>query len=158
MHLDSGTQKFWVFYKFPEFINGEVRTTAWFPSFRQQQVCFSQCSYCFLKVVQTTTTFLLSVYNADLIIRVRMQGKIHEMYAKSIQKVYSQPCTRKNRDIYWRRYKIQETLCIGRWHLSSLQSRHLGTSHGSPSCHQLPCHIFLNLINGLKSLPFQRWF
>ena len=33
----------------------------------------------------------------------------------------------KNRDIYWRRYKIQETLCMGQWHLSSLQSRHLGT-------------------------------
>ena len=26
------------------------------------------------------------------------------------------------------------------------------------NCHQLPHHIFLNLINGLKSLPFQRWF
>ena len=38
-----------------------------------------------------------------------------------------QPCNMKNRDIYWRRYKIQETLYIGQWHLSPLQSRHLGT-------------------------------
>ena len=36
------------------------------------------------------------------------------------------------RDIYWRRYKIQETLYIGQWQLSPLQSRHLGTSHSSP--------------------------
>ena len=39
----------------------------------------------------------------------------------------------KNRDIYWRRYKIQEVLCIEQWCLSPLQSRHLGTSHTSPS-------------------------
>ena len=69
-----------------------------------------------------------------------------------------QPYNMKKRDIYWRRYKIQETLYIGRWCLSLLQSRHLGTSHSSPNCHQLPHHIFLNLIDGLKSLPFQRWF
>ena len=35
---------------------------------------------------------------------------------------------------------------------------HLGISHKSPNCHQLPHHIFLNLIDGLKSLPFQKWF
>ena len=64
----------------------------------------------------------------------------------------------KNRDISWRRYKIQEALCIGQCHLSPLQSRQLGTSHSSPSCHQLSHRIFLNLIDGLKSLPFQRWF
>ena len=63
-----------------------------------------------------------------------------------------------NTDIYWRRYKTQETLYIGQWHLSPLQSRHLGISHSSPYHHQLPCDIFLNLTNGLKSLPFQRWF
>ena len=39
----------------------------------------------------------------------------------------------KNRDTYWRWYKIQETLYMGQWHLSPLQSRHLGTSHSSPS-------------------------
>ena len=44
-----------------------------------------------------------------------------------------QPCNMKNRDIYWRRCKIQETLYIGQWHLSPLQSRHLGTSHSSLS-------------------------
>ena len=64
----------------------------------------------------------------------------------------------KNRDIYWGIYKIQETLYIGQWYLSPLQSRHLGTSHGSPNHHQLPYCIFLNLFDGLKSLPFQRWF
>ena len=55
-------------------------------------------------------------------------------------------------DIYWRRYKTQETLYIGKWCLSPLQSRHLGTSHSSPNCHQLPCNIFLNLTDCLKSL------
>ena len=40
--------------------------------------------------------------------------------------------------------------------LQSPSSRHLGTSHSSPSRHQLPHRIFLNLINRLKSLPFQR--
>ena len=29
--------------------------------------------------------------------------------------------------------------------------------HNSPNRHQLPHHIFLNLINNLVSLPFQRW-
>ena len=57
----------------------------------------------------------------------------------------------KNRNIYWGRYKIQETLYIEQWCLSPLQSRHLGTSHSSPNHHQLPLHIFLNLINSLKS-------
>ena len=46
-----------------------------------------------------------------------------------------QPHTMKNRGICWRRYKIQETLYIGQWCLSPLQSRHLGTSHSSPSRH-----------------------
>ena len=35
----------------------------------------------------------------------------------------------KNRGVYWKRYKIQETLFIGEWCLSSLQSWHPGTSH-----------------------------
>ena len=61
-----------------------------------------------------------------------------------------QPRNMKNRYIHWRRYKIQETLYIAQRHLSLLQSRHLGTSHSSPNRHQLPCHIFLNLITGLK--------
>ena len=55
------------------------------------------------------------------------------------------PCTIKHRDIYWRRCKIQEMLYTGQWWLSSLQSRHLGTSHSSLSLHQLPLYcIFLN--------------
>ena len=43
----------------------------------------------------------------------------------------------KNGGICWR-YKIQETLSIGQWHVSPLQSRNLGTSHSSPSHHELP--------------------
>ena len=62
------------------------------------------------------------------------------------------------RAIYWRRNKTQEILDIGQWHLSPFQSRHLGTSHSSPSRHELPCDSFLDLNHGLKSLPFQRWF
>ena len=54
--------------------------------------------------------------------------------------------------------KTQETLYTGQGRLSPLPSKHLGTSHSSPNPHQLPCCIFLNLINGLPSLPFQRWF
>ena len=70
----------------------------------------------------------------------------------------TQPCTMKNREIYWRRYKKQEMLYIGQWHISPLQSRHIGNSHSFSIRHQLPHHIFLNLTDGLKSLPFQRWF
>ena len=40
---------------------------------------------------------------------------------------------KRYRDIYWRRYKIQETLYIGQWHFSPLQSRYLGTSQFSQS-------------------------
>ena len=69
-----------------------------------------------------------------------------------------QPHTMTIRGIYWRSYKIQETLYTGQWCLSPLQNRHLGTSHNSSNRHQLPHCIFLNLINGLKSLHFQRWF
>ena len=64
----------------------------------------------------------------------------------------------KSRDIYWRKYKIQKTLYTRQWHLSPLQSRHFGTSHSSPNLYQLSCGIFLNLIDGLESLPFQKWF
>ena len=56
----------------------------------------------------------------------------------------------KNRDIYWRRYMIQEPLYTGQWCFSPLQCRHLGTSHSSPNHYQLPYLIFLNLIDGLN--------
>ena len=36
-----------------------------------------------------------------------------------------QPCNMENRDIFWRRYKIQETLYTGQWFLRPLQSRHM---------------------------------
>ena len=44
-------------------------------------------------------------------------------YRRSVQKASSYM---KNRDIYWRRCKIQKTLYIAQWCLSLLQSRHLG--------------------------------
>ena len=56
------------------------------------------------------------------------------------------------------RHKKHCNLYIGQWHFSPLQSKHLGTLHSSPTHHQLPHSIFLNLIDCLKSLPFQRWF
>ena len=52
------------------------------------------------------------------------------------------PCNKKNRDIYWRRYKIQETLYIGQWHFSPLQSKPLRTSHSFLLSH---CWWFLLL-------------
>ena len=76
---------------------------------------------------------------------------------RSVQKV-SRHVILKNRDIYWRRYKTQESLYIGQWCLTTLQSRHTGTSNTSPNHHQLPYCVFVNFIYGLKSLPFQRWF
>ena len=69
-----------------------------------------------------------------------------------------QPCTTKNWGIYWKRYKVQETLDIEQWSHSPLQSRHLGTLYSSLNHHQLPYRIFLNLINSLKSLFFERRF
>ena len=84
-----------------------------------------------------------------------------------------QPCDMKKRDIYWRRYKIKETLYIGQMMpQSSFKEGTLGphtvlTASLPPfetlwilywNRHQLSCHIFLTLIHGLKSLPFQRWF
>ena len=65
---------------------------------------------------------------------------ISEVCPESIQ-----PCTMKNRGMYWRRHKIRETLYRGWWCLSPFQSRQLGTSHSSPNHHQLPHHNFLNL-------------
>ena len=72
---------------------------------------------------------------------------------RSVQKVSSHAIWKI--DIYWRRYKIQEVY-KGQRCLSPLQSGHLGTSHSSSTHHQLPRCTFLNLIDGLKSLPFQR--
>ena len=54
--------------------------------------------------------------------------------------------------------KIQETLYIRQWFLGPLQHRPLGTSHSSPNRHQLPRHIFLNLINVWNLVPFKSDF
>ena len=67
-----------------------------------------------------------------------------------------QPYPMKERDIYWRRYKVWETLYTGQWLFSLLQSRQLRTSHSFPNPHQLPHLIFPNLTDGLKYFPFQR--
>ena len=61
-----------------------------------------------------------------------------------------QPCNMKNRDFYWRRYKIEETLHIGQWHLCPLQSRHLGISHNFPS---ISSTVQNNLQNPLLESP-----
>ena len=57
-----------------------------------------------------------------------LTSEIYEVCPKS-----TQPCTSKNRDIYWKRCKIQETLYLGQWCLSPLQSRPVGTSQFSQS-------------------------
>ena len=66
-----------------------------------------------------------------------------------------QTCNMKNRDFYWRRYRIQETLYTGQWCLIPLQSRHLGTSHSSPNY-----PIIFSWISSKvwDVFPFQRWF
>ena len=61
----------------------------------------------------------------------------------------------KNRDIYWKRYKIQETLYIKQWRLSPLQSRHLETSHNSPNHPQLPRVFSWILSRVWKVFPFK---
>ena len=62
--------------------------------------------------------------------------KVYDICPEGIQ-----PCNMKNWDIYWRRYKIEETSYIGR-HLNPLQSGHLGTSHSCPNGHQLALLYF----------------
>ena len=59
-------------------------------------------------------------------------------------------------------------LCIGQWHLSPLKVGYisgqncinitLGPHTVFPVTISCTCHIFLKLIDSLKSLPFQRWF
>ena len=61
-----------------------------------------------------------------------------------------QPYNIKIRDIFWRRYKLQEPLYIGKWCLSPLQSRHVGTSHSSPS---FPSTVENTLQNPLLESP-----
>ena len=63
-----------------------------------------------------------------------------------------QPCNMENKDIYWRRHKIQETLYIGQWHLRPHQTKHLGPHTVLPVSISCPlvffwislmvCHLF----------------
>ena len=77
---------------------------------------------------------------------------VYQVCAEGIQ-----PRNMKNRDTYWRRHKVQESLDNNKDKASqSPASRHLGPSHSSPNFRHLPCHIFLNLFEGLKPLPFQK--
>ena len=54
-------------------------------------------------------------------------------------------CNMKNRDIYWRRYKVQEPLYIGQWCFSPFQNKHLGISQGSPI--PISCPIIFSWIS-----------
>ena len=59
----------------------------------------------------------------------------------------------EKRDMYWRRYKIQETLYI--WCLSPLQSRCLGTSHTFPSISSTVQNTLQNpLLESPSATPF----
>ena len=69
-----------------------------------------------------------------------------------------QPCIRKietfiEEDTRYKKHRTQDNDASVRFKVGTL-----GTSHSFPNHHQLPCCIFLNLIDSLKSLPFQRWF
>ena len=82
-----------------------------------------------------------------------------------------QPCIMKNRDIYQRRYKehcTQDNDASVPFKVGTL-GPHTGLPASLPlfktlckilcwNRHQLPCRIFLTLIDSLKSLPFQRCF
>ena len=78
-------------------------------------------------------------------------GSVNEACTESIQSY-----TMKTRNLS---KKIQDTRNIvhSTVNLSPLQSRYLGSWH-SPNYQQLLCHISLNFIDGLNSLPLQRWF
>ena len=91
--------------------------------------------------------------------QVQIQRRKHlQQCARSVQKVPSH--------VIWNieTFIEQETLYIGQWRFSPLKNKHLGTSHISPNCHQLPRRIFLNLINGLtpnlgcRGAESPRWF
>ena len=91
---------------------------------------------------------------------------VHKVCPGSIQ-----PCSMKNRDIYWRRYHkhcTEDNDTLVPFKVGTLQP-HTVLPTSLPLCktlckilcwnyHQLPCHIFLNLISGLKCLSFQRLF
>ena len=69
----------------------------------------------------------------------------------------------KHRDIYWRRYKIQETLFIGQWHLSPLQIRQLGTLQFSQHLFHCSQHAAKSFVGIAISWPVvfpesHRWF
>ena len=57
------------------------------------------------------------------------------------------PCNMKNRDIHWRRYRIQETLFIGQWHLSLLQVSMLGSHTVLPIA--ISCPIVFSWISSM---------
>ena len=77
---------------------------------------------------------LSNIQDYDFILSIPLHTHIYELCPEGIK-----PCNMENTDVYWRRYKIQETLYIGQRHLSFFQSRHLGTSH---SCYCYPVVYF----------------
>ena len=78
---------------------------------------------------------------------------IHTYTHTPVQKISSSVIWK--RDIYWRRYKIQETSYIGQWCFSPLQSRHLGTSHSSSSHHHCTIIFFWISSTIWHLLPFK---
>ena len=53
-------------------------------------------------------------------------GAIKEDWSYKVCPEGIQPCNMTNRDVYWRRYKIQETLYVGQWHLNPFKVGTLG--------------------------------
>ena len=72
---------------------------------------------------------------------------------RSVQKVSSHVGWK--RDIYWRRYGIQETVDIGQWLLGYLQHRHLGTSYCPP--YVISCSVMFSWISLMiwNQFPFK---
>ena len=84
----------------------------------------------------------------------------------SASEIFLSPDMKKKATICLHAFKLLYTwpVCVRGWVLftkadfldeSSSRGGELGTSYSSSNCHQLPCCIFLNFINSLKSLPFQ---
>ena len=59
----------------------------------------------------------------------------------------------KNRDIYWRRYKIEQTLDIEQWYLSPLQSGTLEPQCNSPSLFHCSKHSATSFVGIVSSCP-----
>ena len=66
-----------------------------------------------------------------------------------------QPCNLKNRDIYWRRYKIQATLYIGQWHSVLFKVGTLGPHRSLLMAAHT--HSTLSAVPLVAGLPEREW-